>query len=1086
MTWTPAVETNLDFELSTLGTDTANPGWTSDVGSYRIVADTEDGGTKGLRGDNSALTTVSRSLTLPANAKKVRLTAWLGSQDATDQCTAVLYLFNASAELIGGITLGSEPLGDFEQEYTMECVVPADTDSVKLEVNCCRIGTGTNNNNGICASTAVEWFIDAGLTVYETPSFLINGGFELGDTPPTGWEHVSGNGLESTTSAAYVFSGTYGSTPASGATQISQQTVFNVPESAEGIYFYGVAFATAADQGDRMRLRLIFENSAGTELDNVVIWGQLGDKGPTPFTLTVDTIPATTAIIRARAEYVLVPPGSAVNAGIDACALVFTSESGPIDVTPKVRIRRENDTWLQLNPVFSGAGAAGLVPDPVSETDKYLRDDGTWQTPPGGGGGEANTASNIGTGDGVFASKVGIDLEFKSLVAGTNITLTPSADEIEISATGGGGGAVDSVNGQTGVVVLDADDIDDSTTDHKFLSDEQLRQLKNGSPVYGPKRTDNGPRVFLVIGQSIAYGGFPYRDGPYPTNNRMYDYQLISTGPDVYGFVQAPDMADSPRADQTATTIIGMATGGDGDLTYGMADQYIADHDCDVYIIKIAIGNASVTSLEGSHWDNGAFVDDTPGAFYDLLEQHIANARSILSGVTDAPDYPDVLLFTQGATNALKINPLTGAANADYIPAQEWAERVMRLIGMWDNPNVLDYISKENTKIALLDLPPFRSWDYTGDHMRVLDMFLEERSMLIAQGDRYLFDFIHPTGDGVIRLGRDISRAISGGQPSEPGIPGFVVDRLKTSLEYTTYIREADGTGNVTEGLYWRHDTTNDLLIISPTDGSTINWGWMNLQPEDYYAFEETADSNRRMVFRVTGRHTYDPADIYQLRIPVEVVDTGSSGQPRVGEALTSSLVYEGDYLPKDFTQIYAMDGSAPFVFRQNMRFTELAESDQVVVAALNSLFTENLLTVDPDGVAARSRERASDIEAVHTGLTSTFNPIMGGVSTATISGGIGSVSGNIRIWGTRTDSGIRNQMFLAERDFMIYFDGGTGIGDPPATDVRLGAVTVHIDTGTSPQTILNDRIFGSVAFRPTGIAGQTWKFQGITRYYVI
>lgn len=76
--------------------------------------------------------------------------------------------------------------------------------------------------------------------------------------------------------------------------------------------------------------------------------------------------------------------------------------------------------------------------------------------------------------------------------------------------------------------------------------------------------------------------------------------------------------------------------------------------------------------------------------------------------------------------------------------------------------------------------------------------------------------------------------------------------------------------------------------------------------------------------------------------------------------------------------------------------------------------------------------------------------------------------------------------MFLAERDFMIYFNGGTGLGDPPATDVRLGAVTVHIDTGTSAQTILNDRIFGSVAFRPTGIAGQTWTFQGITRYYVV
>jgi hypothetical protein len=44
---------------------------------------------------------------------------------------------------------------------------------------------------------------------------------------------------------------------------------------------------------------------------------------------------------------------------------------------------------------------------------------------------------------------------------------------------GGGGGAVDSVNTQTGVVVLDADDIDDTSTTHKFATAAQLTNADN-------------------------------------------------------------------------------------------------------------------------------------------------------------------------------------------------------------------------------------------------------------------------------------------------------------------------------------------------------------------------------------------------------------------------------------------------------------------------------------------------------------------------------------------------------------------------------------------------------------------------------
>ena len=55
---------------------------------------------------------------------------------------------------------------------------------------------------------------------------------------------------------------------------------------------------------------------------------------------------------------------------------------------------------------------------------------------PGGGtgGGEANSGQNIGAGEGIFAQKSGTALQFKTLIAGTGVTLTSDSNSITIDS----------------------------------------------------------------------------------------------------------------------------------------------------------------------------------------------------------------------------------------------------------------------------------------------------------------------------------------------------------------------------------------------------------------------------------------------------------------------------------------------------------------------------------------------------------------------------------------------------------------------------------------------------------------------------
>lgn len=82
--------------------------------------------------------------------------------------------------------------------------------------------------------------------------------------------------------------------------------------------------------------------------------------------------------------------------------------------------------------IQTGATGDGNPGDVLHSNGTY-----TYWAPGGSGGGETNTASNVGDGAGqVYKEKSGVDLRFRTIKAGSNVTVTNNTNDVTIAATG--------------------------------------------------------------------------------------------------------------------------------------------------------------------------------------------------------------------------------------------------------------------------------------------------------------------------------------------------------------------------------------------------------------------------------------------------------------------------------------------------------------------------------------------------------------------------------------------------------------------------------------------------------------------------
>jgi hypothetical protein len=110
-----------------------------------------------------------------------------------------------------------------------------------------------------------------------------------------------------------------------------------------------------------------------------------------------------------------------------------------------VEIDVEDDPATEATKVTISASGGGDGPEiPAGNANDVVGLDGAGglknlgpMPPPG----EANTTSNVGSGEGELAlPKSGVNLPFRTLKAGSNVTISTGTNEVTISASGGGGG----------------------------------------------------------------------------------------------------------------------------------------------------------------------------------------------------------------------------------------------------------------------------------------------------------------------------------------------------------------------------------------------------------------------------------------------------------------------------------------------------------------------------------------------------------------------------------------------------------------------------------------------------------------------
>jgi len=439
VTWTAATETNLDFELGDFtGWDTtffeAIDNWEAPA----IYSTGEDGDS--WRFASSTIASDSglyRELSIPIHAAKIRVRIFAGSitsADQEDHGAALVYFRDSSGEAAGTVQIcnivSRNGTGDVVELFG-EALVPSNAVTCAFYVMAIKGDEGATTQATVI-NTSVDWFIDSSFSRSYAQSALLEGGFD--EATLTTWTNVGTQVEQRTGSYRYNYQGPYSLRGISGSgirLRTTNQTISTIPTGTEEVIVS--AFLGSDDDSHQARIILDWRDSGnsslGTSQTNGIatkesVWNliQTTTNLCGTYCQNIHTVPVGAESVIVTLEFEKSESHGALQAAIDSLSLVWSADSGLAQGVTDTYIAKGDGTWTLLtdrSSVFAGEGTTGLVPDPVSSSGRYLKDDGSWGTPASGGGG--------GTGGGTYSVNTlieKIDVSGDTSVAFTGLDLT--------------------------------------------------------------------------------------------------------------------------------------------------------------------------------------------------------------------------------------------------------------------------------------------------------------------------------------------------------------------------------------------------------------------------------------------------------------------------------------------------------------------------------------------------------------------------------------------------------------------------------------------------------------------------------------